>query len=190
MRVLGLSGSLRSDSHNTRLLRAAAAALPPGVELGIYDGLASIPPYNHDQDTQPGSAAVAKLRTAVAHADAVLVATPEYNRSIPGQLKNALDWLSRPFSENPLRNKPVAVIGASSGGFGAVWGQAETRKVMKAIGARVLDAELPIAKADRAFEGNGLADAQLQERLEALLAELVAQVQARNQAPAADEVAA
>lgn len=181
MRVLGLSGSLRRDSHNTRLLRVAAAALPPGVKLEISDVLAAIPPYNEDDDTQPGSAAVRELRRAVADADAVLVATPEYNSSIPGQLKNVLDWLSRPFPNNSLRNKPVAVIGASNGMFGAVWAQAEARKVLKATGARVIDAELPVARASEALDQDRLADDDLQERLEALLAELVEEVQLREQ---------
>ena len=96
-------------------------------------------------------AAVERLRAEVAAADAVLISTPEYNSSIPGQLKNALDWLSRPLESSPLRNKPAAVIGASTGMFGAVWAQAETRKVLGAIGARVLDVELPLPRADEQF---------------------------------------
>jgi chromate reductase, NAD(P)H dehydrogenase (quinone) len=103
----------------------------------------------------------------------VLIATPEYNSSIPGQLKNALDWASRPFPDNVLRNKPVAVIGASTGSFGAVWAQAEVRKVLGSIGARVVDVELPVAGAEEAFGGNQLADEELQRRLARILAELV-----------------
>jgi chromate reductase len=140
MRILAISGSLRRDSHNTALLRAAAGLLPPGVELTIHDGLREIPPFDEDELTAVPSA-VRRLRDEVDAADAVLVSTPEYNSSIPGQLKNALDWLSRPLVESPLRNKPAAVIGASTGMFGAVWAQAETRKVLGAIGARVLDRE-------------------------------------------------
>ena len=134
MRVLGISGSLRRDSHNLALLRAAADALPPGAELEIFEGLADVPPYNEDDDVQPAPAAVARLRAAIADADAVLISTPEYNHSLPGQLKNALDWASRPLAQNVFRGKPAAVIGASTGMFGAVWAQAEGRKVLRRHG--------------------------------------------------------
>jgi chromate reductase len=147
MRILGISGSLRRDSHNTELLRAAATLLPSGVEFELYDGLRDIPPYDEDHD-QAGDAAVRRLKERIAAADAVLFATPEYNHSIPGHLKNALDWVSRPLAETPLKGKPVAVIGASTGMFGAVWAQAELRKVLGAIGARVIDRELPVPMAD------------------------------------------
>jgi chromate reductase len=147
MRVLGISGSLRRDSHNTELLRAAATLLPSGVEFELYDGLRDIPPYDEDHD-QAGDAAVRRLKERIAAADAVLFATPEYNHSIPGHLKNALDWVSRPLADTPLKGKPVAVIGASTGMFGAVWAQAELRKVLGAIGAKVLDRELPVPMAD------------------------------------------
>ncbi len=125
MRVLGISGSLRRDSHNTRLLRGLRALLPAGVELEIFDGLAAIPPYSED-DEHTWPPAVARLRGAIAGADAVLVVTPEYNGSIPGQLKNALDWVSRPAGASQLAGKPAAVLGASTGLFGAVWAQADT----------------------------------------------------------------
>jgi chromate reductase len=147
MRVLGISGSLRRDSHNTELLRAAATLLPSGVEFELYEGLRDIPPYDEDEDNsqvQP----VLDLKERIAAADAVLFATPEYNHSIPGQLKNAMDWVSRPLADTPLKGKPVAVIGASTGMFGAVWAQAELRKVLEAIGARVIDRELPVPMAD------------------------------------------
>ena len=173
MNVLGISGSLRTDSHNARLLRAAADLLPPGVELELYDGLKSIPPFDVDDEPSPGRA-VADFREAIIAADAVLVATPEYNSSIPGALKNALDWASRPKGSAALLNKPAAVIGASTGMFGAVWAQAETRKVLGASGARVIDEELPVGKADNAFEADGsLADLGLEEHLRELLRELV-----------------
>src|SRR5579863_9119435 len=138
MRILGISGSLRRGSHNSALLRAAGSLLPPGAELVVYDGLREIPPYDEDMLATPPEAVV-RLREAVAAADAVLIATPEYNHSIPGALKNALDWASRPFASNAFRGKPVAVIGASTGLFGAVWAQAETRKVLAAMGARVAE---------------------------------------------------
>src|ERR671925_160993 len=145
MKVLGISGSLRRDSHNTQLLRTAAELLPGDVEFELWDGLKQVPPYDEDDDVDPAPAGAARLRAALAAADAVLIATPEYNSSIPGQLKNAIDWASRPLATNVLRNKPVAVVGASTGGFGAVCAQAELRKVLAALGARVLDLEVPVA---------------------------------------------
>jgi chromate reductase, NAD(P)H dehydrogenase (quinone) len=176
VRVLGISGSLRQDSHNTRLLRVAARLLPPGAELVIYDGLRTIPPYDADEDVEAGPAAVADLKAAIAGADAVLVATPEYNASIPGVLKNALDWASRPVRESVLRGKPTAVVGATTGMFGAVWAQADARRVLATIGARVVDRELPVAYAHEAFAGDDrLADADLEAELGALLAGLVAE---------------
>jgi chromate reductase, NAD(P)H dehydrogenase (quinone) len=155
LRILGISGSLRRGSHNTALLRAAAESLPPGVELEIYDRLRDLPPYNPDLDVEPPDPAVARLREAISAADGVLIATPEYNGSIPGLLKNAIDWASRPFPENSLRGKPVAVIGASTGLFGAVWAQAETRKVLGIAGADVVDQELPVGQAETAFTEEG-----------------------------------
>ena len=169
MRVLGISGSLRRDSHNTKLLRAAAELLPDGAELQLFDGLRAVPPYDEDED-DVAPAAVAELREAIAGADAVLFATPEYNHSVPGQLKNALDWASRPFVTNPLRGKPVAVVGASIGAFGAVWAQAELRKVLAATGARVVDSELALGHAHERFDAGGrLVD----EALGGTLAEVV-----------------
>ncbi len=177
MRVLGLSGSLRAGSFNSCLLRAAGELLPPGAELVEFPGLKAIPPYDADDDRAPGPEAVRALKTAIADADAVLVATPEYNHSLPGQLKNALDWVSRPLAESPLRNKPAAVVGASTGMFGAVWAQAEARKVLAAIGARVIDRELPVAGADEAFTSDGrLADRDLELELAGIVAELAAEV--------------
>jgi chromate reductase len=174
MKALAISGSLRRDSHNTALLRAAAELLPPSARLELFDGLKAVPPYDEDDDVGGGPAAVQRLREAIDEADAVLIATPEYNSSIPGQLKNALDWASRPHLEAALRNKPAAVIGASTGSFGAVWAQAETRKVLGASGARVLEQELPVAHADEAFTEDGrLVDQELREQLEEILAELI-----------------
>jgi chromate reductase, NAD(P)H dehydrogenase (quinone) len=173
MQILGLSGSLRRDSHNTRLLGGARKLLPSGVELVVFDQLAAIPPYSED-DEQRQPPAVAALRAAIAGADAVLVATPEYNASISGALKNALDWVSRPIVSTPLKGKPAAVVGASTGMFGAVWAQAETRKVLSTIGARVLDRELPIAQADEALGADGLPlERDAVEELSATLDELL-----------------
>jgi chromate reductase, NAD(P)H dehydrogenase (quinone) len=168
-RILGISGSLRRDSHNTSLLRAAAEAAGPDVELELYDGLKEIPPYDEDDDVHPRPPSVARLNEAITSADAVLFSTPEYNSSIPGQLKNAIDWVSRPVATNALRNKPVAVVGASTGGFGAVWAQAELRKVLSALGARVLDVELPVPHAHTRFEEGGLTDDEIRAALEDVL---------------------
>ena len=171
MRILGISGSLRRASHNTTLLRAAAMSLPSGVELELYDGLGDLPHYDADLDVDPAPGSVARLREAIADADGVLIATPEFNGSIPGALKNALDWASRPFPDNALRGKPVAVVGASTGMFGAVWAQAEVRKVLKTIGADVLDGELPVAHAHLAFGDDGhLSDGGMHDGLAELVA--------------------
>jgi chromate reductase, NAD(P)H dehydrogenase (quinone) len=174
-RILGISGSLRRGSHNTSLLRAAAEAAGADVELELYDGLKEIPPYDEDDDQRGRPAAVARLAAAIEAADAVLFATPEYNASIPGQLKNAVDWISRPIATNVLRNKPVAVVGASTGAFGAVWAQAELRKVLASLGARVLDSELPVPRAHTLFESGHLIDHDVRlgllEVVEALAAE-------------------
>ena len=167
MRILGISGSLRRDSHNTKLLRAAGQLVEEqGIEFEVFDGLKAIPPYDEDDDLGNGPPAVARLRQAIAGADAVLFATPEYNSSIPGVLKNAVDWASRPLATNALRNKPVAVIGASIGMFGAVWAQAELRKVLGAAGARVTDVELAVGHAHEHIDSAGrLADPAQEEAL-------------------------
>jgi chromate reductase len=175
MRVLGISGSLRRDSYNRRLLRAAAALLPPEAELVEFDGLKAVPPYDEDDEADPRLGAHA-LREAIAGADVLLIATPEYNSSVPGQLKNAIDWASRPRASAALRNKPVAVIGASTGMFGAVWAQAELRKVLASAGARVVDRELPVANAAEAFtDDDRLVDRDLTLELGGILAELTAE---------------
>jgi chromate reductase len=172
MRVLGISGSLRRESHNTRLLKAAAGLLPAGSELELFGGLAEIPPFSEDDEHAPPPAVIA-LKDAIASADAVLFATPEYNGSVPGQLKNALDWVSRPRASTPLAGKPVAVVGASMGIFGAVWAQAELRKVLSTIGARVLERDLPVAQAHETLAPDGLpTDPGAREALREILAEL------------------
>lgn len=179
MRLLGVSGSLRRASHNRQLLRAAGMLLPPGVELVEFDGLKAIPPFDEDDEGSPG-AAVQAWRAAIDRADAILFATPEYNSSIPGQLKNAVDWASRPAAHPILQNQPVAVIGASTGMFGAVWSQAELRKALAAAGARVVDRELPVASADEAFDERGdLKDRDLSLELGGILVELLDNAQRR-----------
>src|SRR4051794_14685921 len=183
MRVLGISGSLRRDSYNTALVRHAGELFEAeGAEFEIYDGLRDVPPYDQDNDGD-GPEAVRRIRDAVREADAVFFTTPEYNSSIPGALKNALDWVSRPLATNPIRNKPVAVVGASSGMFGAVWAQAELRKVLAAMGARVVEGEVPIGHADTRFDENGrLTDENLEEQVREVVRNLLGEVM-----PAADE---
>jgi chromate reductase, NAD(P)H dehydrogenase (quinone) len=178
MRILGISGSLRRGSHNRRLLRAAGDALPPGVDLVEWEGLAGLPAFDEDLESTPPEP-VQDFLDAIEDADALLIATPEYNASLPGALKNALDWASRPFPDNVLRDKPSAVIGASTGLFGAVWAQAEARKVLKASGAHVLESELPVGMADAAFAADGaLADPDLSARLHDVVSDLVREVAA------------
>jgi chromate reductase len=156
MRVLGISGSLRRDSYNAALLRHAGDLFEAeGAEFEIYHGLRDIPAYDEDYDTEDAPEAVSRIREAVRDADAVFFVTPEYNTSIPGALKNALDWISRPVASNPLRYKPVAVIGASAGMFGAVWAQADLRKVLAAIGARVTEGEVAVGNAGERVDENG-----------------------------------
>jgi chromate reductase len=176
MRVLAISGSLRRDSNNTALLRALREEAPSGVEIEIWNGLREIPPYDGDDDLVPGPAKVEAFRSLVREADAVFFATPEYNSSIPGALKNALDWASRPLATNAFRNKPVAVIGSSAGAFGGVWAAAELRKVLAAMGARVTEVEMAVGHAhDKRDESGELSDDEirdgLREALDTLLAE-------------------
>jgi chromate reductase len=156
MKVLAISGSARQGSYNTALLRAAAKC-SSDVEFVFWGGLTDIPPYDEDLDSVATPASVAAFRDEIDCSDAVLI-----NGSIPGALKNALDWASRPFATNVLRNKRVSVVGASTGLFGAVRAQAELRKVLTVIGADVLDADLSVFSAHEAFGADGqLRDAEL-----------------------------
>jgi len=177
MKILFVSGSLRADSHNTSLLRAAIEAAPEGVEIELFDpaGLGDLPIYDQDlEDDVPES--VRRLRRDWAAADAILFATPEYNGSVPGGLKNAVDWASRPEFEAALTNKTVAVIGASIGQFGAMWAQADLRKILGVAGARVVGDELPVTRAHERFDHDGrLLDAELFERLRLTLETLAAE---------------
>ena len=178
MKLLGISGSLRSGSYNSLLLANALEQVDGDVEVEVFDGLKAIPPFDEDDERDGPAPAVERLRDAVAGADAILFATPEYNASVPGQLKNAIDWASRPVATAALRNKPVAVVGASTGMFGAVWAQAELRKVLATAGARVLDAELPVPLAASQFDETGrLVDEDLRRRLGEIAARLVADAQ-------------
>ncbi len=186
MRILALSGSLRRGSHNRALIRAAAMELPPGVTLEEWDGLASLPAFDEDLEQGGDPEPVAAFKRAVDEADAVLISTPEYNASMPGALKNALDWASRPYATNVFRGKPAAVVGASTGLFGAVWAQAEARKVLKYLGAEVFDEELPVGMCETAFGEDGcLGDPDQQARLARIIREL-----ASSKAPGDVQVAA
>src|SRR3954454_18570286 len=176
MRVLAVSGSLRADSYNTSLLRAAVEAAPEGVEIELWEGIGDLPIYDQDLEHDPPES-VRRLREDWAVADAIVFATPEYNGSIPGGVKNAIDWASRPKLEAALTNQNVAVIGASTGQFGAMWAQADLRKVLGVAGARVIGDELPVTRAHEKFDHQGrLLDGELFGRLRLLLGTLAAEV--------------
>ena len=178
MRVLAVSGSLRNDSYNTKLLRAAVEAAPEGVEVELFDpaAIGDLPIYDQDLDAGAVPGSVARLRAEWDEADAILFATPEYNGSVPGGLKNAVDWASRPRLEAALTNKTVAVIGASPGQFGAMWAQADLRRILGIAGARVVGDELPVTRAQEKFDHEGrLVDGELFERLRLVLETLAAE---------------
>jgi chromate reductase, NAD(P)H dehydrogenase (quinone) len=179
--VLGIAGSLRGGSYNRRLLQAAAEAAPPGMTLAIYERLAAVPLFDEDleQSAEGGPEPVRHLRAAVAAADALLIATPEYNWSIPGVLKNAIDWLSRAAPDEVLAGKPIAVIGASAGQWGTRLAQSHLRQVLAATESVVMPAPaLFIGKAERAFDVHGkLVDASAHDALAALLRRFAAWIE-------------
>lgn len=183
MNILAIPGSLRRDSLNRRLLQAAAALAPSTMRIHLYDDLSSIPLFNEDTEAQMQSVGpVRALREAVAAADGVLIATPEYNQSIPGVLKNTIDWLSRPAPEEVLIGKPVAVIGASGGRWGTRLAQAALRQTLFATEAIVLPGPaLYLAGGSDAFEGAGLADAANRATLQKVLSTLGAQIEAARE---------
>jgi chromate reductase, NAD(P)H dehydrogenase (quinone) len=185
MRILAVSGSLREGSFNTSLLRAALEAAPEGVELEIWEGLGELPLYDEDiEDDAPES--VRRLREDWAAADAILFSTPEYNGSVPGGLKNAVDWASRPSLEGVLRNKPVAVVGASTGQFGALWAQQDLKRILGIAGARVVGTEIPVARADERIDNEGrLLDGEVFEQLRLHLTTLASEAVAAPERVAA-----
>ncbi len=140
VRILALVGSLRAGSHNRQLAEAAVKLAPEGAEVYVYEGLGDIPFYNEDIDVE-GSvpAAAAKLREVAGASEAFLLFAPEYNGTIPAVLKNAIDWLSRPFGAGSFTGKPVAVVGTAFGQFGGVWAQDETRKAVGLAGGKVIE---------------------------------------------------
>ena len=167
-RVVAIAGSLRRGSWNRHLLRAVAELAPPALSLTVYDGLASIPMFDEDLEaTRRGG--VDELRTLIAHADGILFATPEYNRSIPGVLKNALDWLSR---SDVLSGKPVGVLGATPGPWGTRLAQAELRRVLEATEAVVMPAPAVFLRdAAQLFDSDGhLTDLAVRDRVVAFCA--------------------
>jgi chromate reductase, NAD(P)H dehydrogenase (quinone) len=165
MRILAVSGSLREASYNTSLLRTALEAAPDGVELELWEGIGDLPLYDEDLEADVPES-VLRLREAWAAADAILFATPEYNGSVPGGLKNAIDWASRPKLEAVLRNKTVAVVGASTGRFGALWAQQDLKRILGIAGARVVGTEIPVSLAHERFDNQGrLLDGEVFEQL-------------------------
>jgi len=144
--VLTLVGSLRSGSTNKQLAEAAVANAPEGVAVNVYEGIENLPFYNEDIDVEGQvPAAAAELRAAAGAADALLLVSPEYNGTMPAVLKNAIDWLSRPYGAGATSNKPAAVIGTAFGQFGGVWAQDEARKALEIAGAKLVeDAKLSI----------------------------------------------
>lgn len=151
-KVLVLVGSLRAASVNRQLAEVAIEAAPDGVTLQLFDRLGELPFYNEDIDTDDVAEPVRALRQAAAEADAALVVTPEYNGSIPGVLKNAIDWLSRPFGNGALKGKPLAVVGTSLGQFGGVWAHDETRKSFSIAGPRVVE-DVKLSVPGKVFDG-------------------------------------
>ncbi|WP_408991413.1 NAD(P)H-dependent oxidoreductase [Streptomyces sp. 1268] len=183
IRILALVGSLRSGSHNRQLAEASVKHAPQGVEVVIHEGLSDIPFYNEDIDVEGGvHEAAAALRAAVAQADALLLFSPEYNGTIPAALKNAIDWLSRPYGSGALTGKPVAVVGTAFSQHGGLWAQDETRKAAGIAGARVVeDAKLSIPGSVNRFATTHPADdAEVVEGLAKVIEQL-----SRAAAPAA-----
>src|SRR5918999_3593240 len=157
MKILALSGSLRQGSYNTALARAARDLAPPGVEIELFEGLARLPHYDQDLDERDAAAppAVRRLRERIEDADALLFVTPEYNGSVPGILKNAIDWASARHRGSSLENKTVAVAGVTTGQYGAIWAQQDLRKILGISGARVIHGELPVSRAAQVFDDGG-----------------------------------
>ncbi len=176
VKVLALVGSLRAASINRQLAELAVDTAPDGVTVTLFDGLGELPFYNEDIDIDDLPAPVVALRAAAADADAALVVTPEYNGSIPGVLKNAIDWLSRPFGNGALKDKPLAVVGAALGRYGGVWAHAETRKSFGIAGPRVVDS-LKLSVPVTSLDGKHPRDnADVAENLRTVVGKLAAEV--------------
>ena len=175
-KVLVLLGSLRAASVNRQLAELAVESAPEGVSLQLFDRLGELPFYNEDIDNGDVHEAVTALRAVAADVDATLVVTPEYNGSIPGVLKNAIDWLSRPFGDSALKGKPLAVVGAAAGQYGGVWGHDETRKSFGIAGPRVVE-ELKLSLPASALDGkHPRENAEVTENLRTVVGKLAAEV--------------
>jgi chromate reductase len=153
--ILGVAGSLRRGSYNRALLRAAQELLPEGMTLELFD-LRDIPPYDMDVEQQGLPTPVVAWKEAIRRADALLIATPEHNWSVPGVLKNAIDWASRPPGDNVFQGKPVAIMGASTGLYGTVRAQLHLRQVLASVDAYVLNRpQVLVARAQDKFDAEG-----------------------------------
>jgi chromate reductase, NAD(P)H dehydrogenase (quinone) len=174
VKILGICGSLRKQSFNAAALRAAQQVVPAGAALDVFDKLREIPPFDQDEDTKP-PAVVVELKARVRSADAILFVTPEYNYSIPGVLKNAIDWASRPYGDSAWKGKPVAVMGASVGTLGTARAQYHLRQCFVFLDMHpVNQPEVMIANAAERFDDQGnLKDAKTRELIQKLLTELV-----------------
>jgi NAD(P)H-dependent FMN reductase len=176
VKVLVLVGSLRAQSVNRQLAELAADLAPEGVELVPFDRLGELPFYNEDVDNDDVAESVRALRAVAADVDATLVVTPEYNGSIPGVLKNAIDWLSRPFGNGALKDKPAAVIGGSYGQYGGVWAHDETRKTLGFAGPRVIE-DLKLSVPFKTLDGkHPRENAEVAAQVADVLAKLAAEV--------------
>lgn len=179
VRILALVGSLRAGSHNRQLAEAAVKLAPAGAEVALYEGLGDIPFYNEDIDVE-GSvpASAVKLREAAGAADAFLLFSPEYNGTIPAVLKNAIDWLSRPYGAGAFSGKPVAVVGTAFGQYGGVWAQDEARKAVGIAGGKVVeDIKLSIPHSVTRFaETHPADDAEVAAQVTEVVSRLRAQV--------------
>ncbi|MCW2513165.1 MAG: reductase [Mycobacterium sp.] len=176
VKILVLVGSLRAASVNRQLAEVAAESSPDGVSLRLFDRLGELPFYNEDIDDEGVAESVQALRLAAAESDAALVVTPEYNGSIPGVLKNAIDWLSRPFGDSALKGKPAAVIGASFGQYGGVWAHDETRKSFGIAGPRVIE-DLKLSLPAKVFDGkHPRENAEVVQQVRDVVGKLVAEV--------------
>jgi NAD(P)H-dependent FMN reductase len=181
IKILALVGSLRAASINRKIAKLAVAVAPDDVTVTIFEGLADLPFYNEEIDDSmtpgaPSLAQVAALRAAAADAGAALVVTPEYNGSIPAVIKNAIDWLSRPFGDSALKDKPLAVIGGSMGQYGGVWAHDETRKSFGIAGARVVEG-IKLSVPFRNLDGKAPAeDAELSANVRDVVGKLAAEV--------------
>ncbi len=174
MQILGIAGSLRKTSYNAGALRAAQQLAPTGVAFDVFD-LSPIPVYNQDLDATP-PAVITKFKAAIRAADAIVIATPEYNYSVPGVLKNAIDWASRPYGDSAWLNKPVALMGASVGTLGTARAQYHLRQSFVFLDAYVLNQpEVMIANASQRFDQDGnLTDEKAKEYIKAQMEALVA----------------